>query len=157
MRLLDPHQYQACADATFASVVEELSEKLLGVRFEHVGASSVAGAISKGDLDICIVVAPSSHQWTVEILESLGYAIKADTLRTPDLCMLVSPRQTIDVALQVVSEGSQFDCPLSRREGEIHRARYPRLSHPYDDKVGTHQPESRPHGYAQLPVRKAPA
>lgn len=109
MRLLDPLHYQPLANATFASVVEEISQKLPGARFEHVGASSIAGAISKGDLDICIVIPLSNHQYTVETLVALGFVVKADTLRTPHLCMLLSPRRDLDVALQVVAENSKFE------------------------------------------------
>ena len=49
-------------------------------------------------------------------MEGLGYVIKTDTLRTPELCMLVSPRKDMDVALQVVSEGSRFEFFLHFRD-----------------------------------------
>jgi GrpB-like predicted nucleotidyltransferase (UPF0157 family) len=116
MKLLEPSEYQPLADVVFMSVMEDLSPLLPGARFEHVGASSIPGAISKGDLDICIVVELSSHQRTVEALESMGYVIKIDTLRTPELCMLLSPCQDLDVALQVVARGSQFEFFMRFRE-----------------------------------------
>lgn len=109
MQLLEPSRYQALAGEAFASLVEELGPHLPDAQFEHVGASSIPGAISKGDLDICIVVAPVKHQSTVETPEALGYVAKTHTLRTPELCMLVSPRQDFDIALQVVAQGSQFE------------------------------------------------
>lgn len=109
MELLESSEYQPLASSIFEQVAEELSRLLPFARVEHVGASSVPGAISKGDLDICVVVAATSHSSAVEALQTAGYAIKVDTLRTADLCMLVSPRQDLDVALQVVAEGSQFE------------------------------------------------
>lgn len=45
----------------------------------------------------------------MQILQVAGYTAKTDTLRTPELCMLVSPRTDLDLALQVVAEGSQFE------------------------------------------------
>ncbi len=109
MELLESSEYQALACSVFEQVAKELSLLLPAARVEHVGASSVPGAISKGDLDICVVVAASGHPSTVKVLEASGYVVKADTLRTHELCMLLSPRKDLDVALQVVAEGSQFE------------------------------------------------
>lgn len=50
--------------------------------FEHVGSSSVPGAISKGDLDIYVGVDPQEHASAVLKLIDCGYKVKADTLRT---------------------------------------------------------------------------
>jgi GrpB-like predicted nucleotidyltransferase (UPF0157 family) len=116
LALLAPSQYQARAELAFRSIASQLSALLPRTRIEHVGASSIPGAISKGDLDICVLVASSHHQTTVDALEGLGYVIKTDTLRTPELCMLVSPRKDMDVALQVVSEGSRFEFFLHFRD-----------------------------------------
>jgi len=109
MKLLEPSEYQGLACSVYASVAQELSRLLPAARVEHVGASSVPGAISKGDMDVCVIVAASSHPRAVKTLEASGYVVKDDTLRTPDLCMLVSPRTDLDVALQVVAEGSRFE------------------------------------------------
>ncbi|MGM9483554.1 GrpB family protein [Roseateles sp. NT4] len=109
MKLLDPDQYQADAHAAFDAVARELHALLPQARVEHVGASSIPGAISKGDLDICVVVSAASHASVVEMLEAAGYGIKPDTFRTPELCMLVSPRTDLDLALQVVAAGSRFE------------------------------------------------
>jgi GrpB-like predicted nucleotidyltransferase (UPF0157 family) len=109
MKLLDPSEYQPAAHAVFKSVSDELIRLLPGARIEHVGASSIPGAVSKGDLDICVVVPANDHAATVHALEACGYVVKADTLRTPELCMLLSPRKDSDVALQVVTEGSRFE------------------------------------------------
>lgn len=116
MQLLEPHQYQPLACAAFEAEVRNLSSKLPGARFEHVGASAIAGAISKGDLDICVLVDPMQHQSTVSALEALGYRIKTDTLRMPELCMLQLPLDPFDVALQVVAQGSKFEFFMQFRD-----------------------------------------
>ena len=107
--LLDPSEYQLAVRSVFEGVSGELTRLVPGARIEHVGASSIPGAISKGDLDICVVVAARDHSAAVQVLEASGYLVKGDTLRTPELCMLQSPRSDVDVALQVVAEGSEFE------------------------------------------------
>lgn len=109
MHLLDPSEYQSIAAEVVEEVAHELSQLIPGCRLEHVGSSAIPGAISKGDIDLCIVVQAHRHDDTVTALEQAGYVVKKDTLRTPELCMLLSPRADIDLALQVVSEGSRFE------------------------------------------------
>jgi GrpB-like predicted nucleotidyltransferase (UPF0157 family) len=46
----------------------------------------------------------------------MGYTVKRDTLRTPELCMLQSPRQDVDLALQVIAKGSKFEFFLTFRD-----------------------------------------
>lgn len=109
MKLLQPAEYQPLAHAAFTEITTELFPVLLDAQFEHIGASSIPEAISKGDLDICIIVSSEAHPTTVGTLENMGYSIKTDTFRNPELCMLLSPRKDIDVALQVVAKDSQFE------------------------------------------------
>ncbi|MCA0327380.1 MAG: GrpB family protein [Proteobacteria bacterium] len=109
MKLLQPPEYQVQAEMAFAQESAAVLNLLPSARIEHVGSSSVPGAISKGDLDICVLVPADSHSLAVNVLEGAGYTIKTDTLRTHDLCMLESSRKDIHVALQVVSMGSKFE------------------------------------------------
>ncbi|MDX5935188.1 GrpB family protein [Acidithiobacillus thiooxidans] len=122
MKLLEPSCYQSLASAAYESVVDELSPLLTDARFEHIGASAIPGAISKGDLDICIVVDALKHRDTVEALEALGYVVKTGTLRTPELCMLVSPRRDLDIALQIVAAGSEFEFFMHFRDALLANA-----------------------------------
>lgn len=109
MRLLQPDQYQAKAEAVFTAVASELAQLLPAARVEHIGASAVPGALSKGDVDVCVVVSPGELSTAVATLQESGYVPKQETLRTPELCMLVAPSEDIDLALQVIAEGSQFE------------------------------------------------
>jgi GrpB-like predicted nucleotidyltransferase (UPF0157 family) len=116
MQLLLPSEYQEALETLFLSVRSSVLQAYPAARVEHVGSSAIPGAVSKGDLDICVLVAPEVHGEAVAALQSSGYTIKADTLRTPELCMLESPRQDFDVALQVVAEGSKFEFFLHFRD-----------------------------------------
>lgn len=115
-RLLEPSNYQAQAVSVFTTVATEVSRLLPDAQLEHIGASAIPGAVSKGDLDICVLVTPQAHAQAVQKLEAAGYAIKTDTMRTPALCMLLSPRTDMDVALQVVAKGSEFEFFLHFRD-----------------------------------------
>ncbi len=116
MKLLKPSEYQAAAEAAFSAVAQEIAGLLPEAEVEHIGASAIAGSVSKGDLDICVLVAAQRHARAVEVLEGAGYVAKKDTLRTPELCMLLSPRTDLDVALQVVAKGSEFEFFLHFRD-----------------------------------------
>ena len=114
MKMLPPTEYQDRADTAFETLVAELRALAPDAAIEHVGASSIPGAVSKGDLDLCLIVTPQRHAAAVDALVEAGYAIKLDTLRTPELCMLLPPRQYIDAAVQVVAAGSRFEAVFVR-------------------------------------------
>ena len=88
MRLLDAADYQPAVQALFDRTAAALKALLPGARVEHVGASSIPGACSKGDLDICVLVPPEAHAQVVDLLCGQGFEIKQDTLRTPALCKI---------------------------------------------------------------------
>jgi GrpB-like predicted nucleotidyltransferase (UPF0157 family) len=101
MELMMPSAYQGAAEDIFQSVRAEVRSIFPGARVEHIGSSAIPGALSKGDIDICVLVG--------ERLMELGYVAKVDTLRTKQLCMLVAPRKDFDIALQVIEVASEFE------------------------------------------------
>lgn len=109
VRLFLPGEYQDELQTLFLSVRDSVLDAYPTAVVEHVGSSAIPGAASKGDLDICVLVAPELHVEAVTALLSAGYTIKTDTLQTSELCMLESPRQDFEIALQVVAVGSQFE------------------------------------------------
>jgi GrpB-like predicted nucleotidyltransferase (UPF0157 family) len=109
MKLLEPDQYQANAWMVFEEIRHRLHLELPNARIEHIGASSILGADSKGDIDICVIVSRGDLESAIEALRRLGYVDKQGTLRTPQLCMLVSLRSDVDLALQVIEEGSEYE------------------------------------------------
>lgn len=106
MKFYEQDEYQEKCSALFLKIKSEISAVLPSAQIEHVGSSSVPGAISKGDLDIYVGVDPQAHEGAVLALIDCGYREKLDTLRTPELCMLVAQE---DIALQVVAAGSQYE------------------------------------------------
>ena len=86
MKILAAADYQPAILALFDRSAAALRALLPQARVEHVGASSIPGASSKGDLDIAVIVAPEAHAQVVSRLGEAGFQIKTDTLRTPALC-----------------------------------------------------------------------
>ncbi len=105
--LLSPDQFLASHARLFEVTRASVAELLPKARIEHVGASAITGAWSKGDLDICVVVAAADHAKAVSLLGSNGWQIKEDTLRSDQLCMLVSD-EIEGLALQLVAADSKF-------------------------------------------------
>ena len=112
MKILAAADYQPAILALFDRSAAALRALLPDARVEHVGASSIPGASSKGDLDVAVIVAPEAHAQVVARLGEAGFQIKTDTLRTPALCMLIAPgdwSEGHDLALQVIASGSEFE------------------------------------------------
>jgi GrpB-like predicted nucleotidyltransferase (UPF0157 family) len=103
--LFEAADYQALIEARYARLRDTLLARWPTARAEHVGASSIAGAVSKGDLDLLLLVASDAFEPVREQLVASGYTEKADTLRTAALCMLEAP----DHALQLVASGSEHE------------------------------------------------
>ncbi len=107
-------QYQTWCHKKFIYYQTQVLNLLPDARVEHIGSSSIPGAISKGDLDIFVGVHRDDHQNAVLTLTSLGFREKLETLRTPELCMLESDSENI--ALQVVANDSKFEFFLVFRD-----------------------------------------
>jgi GrpB-like predicted nucleotidyltransferase (UPF0157 family) len=101
-------------------VFDELSQRLRFMlpdsRIEHVGSSSIPGAISKGDLDIFLGVSPLEFDESVSLVKSIGFYEKSDTMSTESLRMMVSDNYKEDVAIQIVATGSEFECFIDFRD-----------------------------------------
>ncbi|MEZ8413384.1 GrpB family protein [Vibrio splendidus] len=115
MKFYPAEQYQAACNEMFVRYERDIKTLIPNARVEHVGASSIPFAVSKGDLDIFVGVELGELEDVIERLTILGFNEKLDTLRTPELCMLESTSSD-DVALQVVANGSEFECFLRFRD-----------------------------------------
>ena len=108
MKFYKADEYQASCEALYRKYELEIAALISDAVIEHVGASSIPNAVSKGDLDILVGVNGSKLEKAVKLLSTLGFNEKSNTLRTPELCMLES-NSGEDVAFQVVANGSEFD------------------------------------------------
>ena len=108
MQFYKANEYQASCENLYRKYELEIAALLPGASIEHIGASSIPNAVSKGDLDILVGVNGKELENAVKLLSTLGFNEKSDTLRTPELCMLENSSGE-DVAFQVVANGSEFE------------------------------------------------
>jgi GrpB-like predicted nucleotidyltransferase (UPF0157 family) len=116
VQFVESDVYRARNEATFEDLEQRLRHIVPGARVEHVGASALPGALSKGDLDVFVGVPPVDHAPSVALIETLGFRVKPHTLRTPALCMLETDQFGYDVAIQVVANDSRFEFFLTFRD-----------------------------------------
>jgi GrpB-like predicted nucleotidyltransferase (UPF0157 family) len=141
VRLLRPTVYLPRAEQVFDEVRQQLSAALPDARVDHVGSSAIPGAISKGDIDICVAVRADRFEAGLQVLAGLGYHEAENTLRTPQLCMLKSRRCDIDLALQLIEAGSRFEFFLRFRDA-LRAA--PSLVTEYNELKTAHGPQGAP-------------
>jgi RimJ/RimL family protein N-acetyltransferase len=104
---------------------------------EHIGSSSIEGAISKGDLDIFVGVEPEGFEDALAAIESLGFRIKTESFRNESLCPFESDAYPLPVGLQLVVNRSEFEFFLTFRDrmntdGKL-RSEYNRLKQQASD------------------------
>lgn len=109
MKFYEANEYQGKVNAIFTSLSSDLSKVLPHARIEHIGASSIPNSVSKGDIDVFVGVEQKDFEEALEKIKLLGFHEKNDTLRTNELCMLITDKYNYDVAVQLVANNSQFE------------------------------------------------
>lgn len=104
-----PRHYQDRAIAAFEDAELLLGAILPDARIEHIGASAIPGAYSKGDVDICVAVPRDRFLEALGVLGEAGYTIRPDTLRTEQLCMLDAPESDVPLSVQLIEAGSRYE------------------------------------------------
>ncbi len=113
MRFYPSKEYQPRCQKLFEDYQRTIQKHLPHAQIEHIGASSIPNSQSKGDLDIYVAV--DNVEQAIATIEQLGFKIKQNTLRTPQLCMLESQKDE-EVAIQLVEKGSSFENFLHFRD-----------------------------------------
>ena len=129
MKFYLAEEYQSQCKVLFEYYQTQISTVLPYAKIEHIGASSIPHAISKGDLDIYIAVSQSEFNNAIQKLWTLNFREKLETLRTNQLCMLESQNGD-DVAFQLIVKGSEFESFITFR-GQLRQS--PELIKNYND------------------------
>lgn len=114
MKFYNAQDYQPQCEDRFRHYQTCIHEILPLSKIEHIGSSSIPHAMSKGDLDIYVEIEQAQFDHAILALKKFGFVEQQDTLRTNELCMLISPHE--EVALQVVVQNSIFQFFLSFRD-----------------------------------------
>ena len=109
-----------------------LEALLPGADIEHVGSTSVPGSVTKGNLDICVIVEPGVFEDADRLLgERFDRNIGSD--KTESLSSFVDGSWTVPVGIQLVGRGGEEDFFVRWRE--LLRGS-PRLLHAYNAMKG---------------------
>lgn len=109
IKLLKYKEYSPRTSEIYDQLFSVLKKLLPDSRVEHIGSSAVVGSLSKGDLDILVAVEQNEFDKTLKVIKSIGFVEKEGTLRTNELCMLITDKYNYDVAIQLIIEGSEFE------------------------------------------------
>ena len=100
-------------EALFTSEKHKLSSLFPDADIEHIGATSVPGSVTKGDLDINVRVDPNDFQWAREILAGL-YQINQPDNWTSGFASFKDKCR--DLGVQLTALGSVDDFFVAQRE-----------------------------------------
>jgi len=92
--------------ALFARRRAELVELLPGARVEHVGSTAVSGSLTKGDLDICVIVAAEEFEPASRALAERFRVHQPENWSPTLASFTATPEDGIDVGVQLVPAGS---------------------------------------------------
>jgi GrpB-like predicted nucleotidyltransferase (UPF0157 family) len=111
---------------------------LPGARIEHVGSTAVPGSLTKGDLDICVIVEGAEFERASRVLAE-RFEIHQPENWSPTLASFTAPSEDgVDVGVQMVPAGSPDELHFVgwrdrlRADPEL-RARYDELKRRLQD------------------------
>ena len=114
--LLAPRQYQDAAIAAYEDAELLLSAILPDARIDHVGASSVPGALSQGGVDICVAAPRDAFDECLGVLREAGYALLPHAPVHDRHAWLSAPPGPVPVRLQLIESGSTSEAPMRLRD-----------------------------------------
>ena len=113
--LRPPRDYQGSAVAAYEDAELLLTAILPDARVAHVGASAIAGAYSRGNVDVCVAVPADSYDEALGVLVEAGFALRPgdDGGRA---CVLDAQDARPALALRLIESGSRHESLLAFRD-----------------------------------------
>jgi len=109
-------QYQDAAVMAYEDTELLLSAILPDARVEHVGASSVPGACSRGGVDICVAVPPGAFDEALGVLCEAGYLQRSLDDGSERRALLTAPYANVPLTLRLVESGSVHESLMHFRD-----------------------------------------
>ena len=109
MKLQRYEEYSSITSKIYQDLKSRLSKLIPSARIDHIGSSAIPNSLSECDLDVLIAVNNEEFNTSLEIIKTIGFKEKQNTLRTNDLCMLITDEYNYDVAIQLIVKGSEFE------------------------------------------------
>ena len=117
--VLAPRHYQEVAVAAYEDAELLLTAILPDARVEHVGASAVAGASSRGGVDICVAVPRGAFDESLGVLCEAGYVqapLRAHDDGRDRQAALAAPHAAVALTLRLVESGSAHEALMRFRD-----------------------------------------
>ena len=109
VRITPEAELRTTAQQAFEDHRRRIARVLPDAELEHVGATSVPGALTKGDVDVLVRVSPERFEAAAQCLRRL-YAVHQPHNWTPTLASFVDDEADgIPVGIQLVAAGSEDD------------------------------------------------
>jgi GrpB-like predicted nucleotidyltransferase (UPF0157 family) len=108
VEFVDEPAIRATVSAVFESLNGTLKVLLPAARIEHVGSTSIPGAVTKGDLDICVQVPASAFPEADRIL-SERFARNVGSHQSASLSSFIDDSLPVPVGVQLVALGGNED------------------------------------------------
>ena len=114
--LLAPALYQHAASAAYEDAELLLTSILPDARVEHVGATAVAGARSRGGVDVCVAVPRGAFDEALGVLVEAGCLQRSQEDAADRHAALAMPCAGASVTLQLIETGSGHESLLRVRD-----------------------------------------
>jgi GrpB-like predicted nucleotidyltransferase (UPF0157 family) len=108
VEFVDEERVRETVLAVFDDLHATLEKLLPHVGIEHIGSTSVPGAITKGDLDVCVIVERSTFEEADRVLAE-RFARNDGSDRTESLSSFVDNSRLVPVGVQLVVRGGRED------------------------------------------------
>ena len=99
-----PQRHLPRARAVFDDAELLLSAILPAARIEHVGASAVPGARSKGDVDVGVLLARDAFHEALGVLGEAGFTLRSRADRNADRYALAAPQGDLPLMVHLVED-----------------------------------------------------
>ena len=114
--VLAARHYQDHATAAYEDAELLLSSILPDARIEHVGASAIPGAYSRGGVDVCVAVPREAFDESLGVLCEAGYLPRSRDDGADRLAVLVAPHVHVPVMLRLIESGSSHESLMRFRD-----------------------------------------
>ena len=115
VEFVEEPRIRSTVTAVFDNLRSTLAALLPEARIEHIGSTSIPGAVTKGDLDICVQVERSAFQEADRILAG-RFARNFGSHQTASLSSFVDNSWPVPVGVQLVVLGGDEDFFLRWRD-----------------------------------------
>ncbi len=107
--VLAPRHYQEVAVAAYEDAELLISAILPDARIEHVGASAVPGAYSRGGVDICVAAPRDAFDEALGVLSEAGYLQRSQADGVDRHAVFASSQGAVPLTLQLIESGSAHE------------------------------------------------